>query len=89
MKAKRRKRVGSIYFKLKFRPDERRVDVRQKGRELVTNKKEVSVRRSRRTDDRAKILLRFVKQSGCRQIRYSEGNNLAEPEITERHEHLV
>ena len=39
MKAKRRKGIGSIYFKLKFRPDEKRVDVRQKGRELVTNKR--------------------------------------------------
>ena len=32
MKAKRRKSVGSIHFKLKFRPNERRVDVRRKGR---------------------------------------------------------
>ena len=39
MKAKRRKSVGSIYFKLKFKPDERSVDVRQKDRELVTNKR--------------------------------------------------
>ena len=29
MKVKGRKSVGSIYFKLKFRPDERRVDVNQ------------------------------------------------------------
>ena len=34
MKAKRRKSIGSINFKLKFRPDERRVDVRPKGREF-------------------------------------------------------
>ena len=69
MKAKRRKSIGSIHFKLKFRTDERRVDVRQKGRELVMNKKEASVGRGRRTDDRAKIFMRFVKQSRHRQIR--------------------
>ena len=39
VKAKRRKSVGSTSFTLKFRPDERRVHVRQKGRELVTNKR--------------------------------------------------
>ena len=70
---KRRKNVSSIYFKLKFRPDERRVDVKQKGRKLVRNKKEASVRRGTTTDDRAKILMRFVKQSRHSQIRYSEG----------------
>ena len=79
MKAKK-KSVGSIHFKLKFRPDERRVDVRQKGRELVTNKKEASIRRGRRTNDRAKILTRFVKQSRQRQIRYSEGNSFGRVE---------
>ena len=52
MKAKRRKSIGSIHFKLKFRTDERRVNVRQKGRELVKNKKEASVRRGRRIDER-------------------------------------
>ena len=51
----RRMSVGSIHFKLKFRPDERRVDVRQKGRELFSNIKEASVRRGRRTDDRAEL----------------------------------
>ena len=74
MKAKRRKSVGSIHFKLKFIPDERRVDVRQKGRELFTNKKEDSVRRGRRTDVRTNMFMRFVKNSKHRQIRYSEEN---------------
>ena len=48
---KRRKSIGSIHFKLKFRADERRVDVGQKGREFFTIKKEVGVRRGRSTDD--------------------------------------
>ena len=74
MKVKRRKTVGSICFEHNFRPDERRVDVRQKGRKLFTNKKEGSVRKGKRTDNRAKIFMRFVKQSKHRQIRYSEGN---------------
>ena len=65
---KKRKSVGNIHCKLKFRPDERRVDVRQKGRELFTNKKEARVSGGRRTDDRAKIFMRFVKQSRHRQI---------------------
>ena len=39
MKAKRSKSVGSIYCELKFRSEERRVDVIQKGRELVTIKR--------------------------------------------------
>ena len=44
MKAKRRKSVGSIHFKLKFRPDKSRVDVRQKGRELFTNKRKPTLK---------------------------------------------
>ena len=74
MKAKRGKSVGSILLKLKFRVNERRVDVRQKGREFFRNRKEASVSRGRRTDDRATIFMRFVKQSRHRQTRCSEGN---------------
>ena len=86
---KRRKSIGSIHFKLKFRRDERRVDIRQKSRELVTNKKEASVRRGRRTDDRAKIFIRLAKQSRHRQIRYSEGNRFGRAGKIERDEHLI
>ena len=60
MKAKRRKSKGCIYFKLKLRTDERTVSVGQKGREFYAERKEANVRRSRITNDRAKIFMSFV-----------------------------
>ena len=65
MKAKKGKSVGSIHFKLKFRSHERRVDVRQKGRELFTNTKEASVRieETEGPMTEPRYFLRFIKQS--------------------------
>ena len=88
-KAKRRKSVGSIHFKLKFRPDKRRVDVKQKSRKLFTNEKEANVRRGRRTDDRANKLRRFVKQSRHRQIRDREDSSFCGAGGNRKHEHLA
>ena len=48
MKAKRGKSVGSIHLKLKFRVNERRVDVRQKGREFSRIKRKATLDESGR-----------------------------------------
>ena len=69
MKARRRKSVRSIHFKFKFRPDERRVDIGQKDRELFTNKKATSVRRGKKTDDRDLSNIVDIDRSD-----YNEGN---------------
>ena len=55
------KSMGSIYPKLKFRADERRVYVRQMGEEFFIDKKENSIGRSTRIRDRAKGCMGFVE----------------------------
>ena len=89
MKAKRRKSVGSEYFKLKFRADERRVNVRPNSREFSQMKREPVLEEVAGLMTEPRYLKSFSNRVDISRSDTVKGMGSAEPEIIEREEHLV